>query len=105
MLALSLPAVNGKTSLSHIVLHSKPADPILQADVYDTSLSGRGALFLRDALLALRSSAESALKVSELGSFRPAGGAALACYHKATEVSAYLLDKEILVKEGGKAGA
>ena len=42
------------------------------------------------------------VRQGRLGGFRPSDGAALRCYHKATEVAAYLLEGEMLVKEGGK---
>ena len=101
---LSQPAVNGKTSVNFLTIHSKPADAPQQADLKGTALSGKPALLLRDALTHMRPD----LVVTEpgnpnTGAFKPAQGVALQCVNKATECSVYLLEKEMLVREGGKA--
>ena len=48
--------------------------------------------------------APSACARARLGGFRPLKGAALSCIHKAKEggVTVYLLEGEMLVKEGSK---
>ena len=104
IVSLSQPAVNGKASVSILTIHSKPNDAPLQADLNGTALSGKPALLLRDAITHMRPE----VKVTEpsnpnTGGFKPMHGAALQCYNKATECSVYLLDKELLVREGGKA--
>ena len=106
IVSLSSPAQNGKTAIHTLTLHSKPSDPVLKAAFGDDeAFAGRAALLLRDCLTALvqRGAAGAPpLSVSELGSFKPVHGSALACYNKAAEASCYLLDSELLVREGGK---
>ena len=100
---LSQPAANGKTNVSYITLHSKPTDAVAQLEVRGAVLSGKPALLVRDVITTMRSE----LTVTEpgnpnTGGFRPLHGAALQCYNKASEASVYLLDAEMLVREGGR---
>ena len=100
VLGLSAPVPNGKSTISFVTLHSKPADAPLTAIVRGANLSGKAAHFLREALATLCPA--GSFTVTEPGSFKPASGPALACYNKASEAACYLLDKELLVREGGK---
>ena len=77
----------------------------MQAELRGAGLSGKPALLLRDVLTTMR---PADLKVTEpgnpnVGAFQPTRGKAVQCYNKATEASAYFLQTELLVREGGRA--
>jgi hypothetical protein len=100
ILGLDPPATNGKASLPFVLLHSKPADAELAFELRGCMHRGKPAAAL---LAALETLTPDSARVSSLSGFKPMRGhGALACHHKATEVAAYLLDTELLVKEGGK---
>ena len=100
ILGLDPPASNGKASLPFVLLHTKPADAELAVELRGCMYRGKPAAAL---LAALETLTPDSARVSSLSGFKPMRGhGALACHHKATEVAAYLLDTELLVKEGGK---
>ena len=101
ILSLSQPIANGKSFIHHVMVHSKASDASLAISLRGQSLEGQATALLRDALGALKPG--KTFTVAGLGGFRPAHGkGALACYNKASEASAYFLDSELLVREGGK---
>lgn len=103
VLQLSPPAINGKAQLGFVMVHSKKSDAELSVKARGDelpALSGKLAAVLGQAVAARQS---PPCPVGALGSYKSARGvAALACYHKATEAAAYLLESELLVREGGK---
>ena len=92
----SSPIANGKGQLSHLLLHCKPNDARITCAYKD--LSGQSTTVICDALSSLAS-----IERTGVGSFKPLQGhGGMQCYIKATEASLYLLERELLVREGGK---
>ena len=102
-LTLASPVANGKSQLHHVSLLTKEGDAHPKPSL--TLSSAAGAAVVDGTLAQVLATALAALLPSvaagDVGSFRPARGAALQCYNKATEAALYVLGHELLVKEGG----
>ena len=102
-LTLASPVANGKSQLHHVSLLTKEGDAHPKPSL--TLSSAAGAATVDGTLAQVLATALAALLPSvaagDVGSFRPARGAALQCYNKATEAALYVLGAELLVKEGG----
>ena len=102
-LTLAAPVANGKSQLHHVSLLTKEGDAHPKPSL--TLSSAAGAAVVDGTLAQVLATALAALLPSvaagDVGSFRPARGAALQCYNKATEAALYVLGHELLVKEGG----
>lgn len=72
---------------------TKPADKEVQLALPGKEAAkGSAAHVLAQCLKQLA----PGVRQGKVGGFRPADGPALRCYHKATEVAAYLLESEVL---------